>query len=186
MTNVLENPSALSLHLPLHGEFPTNVSSIEAIEISIRELYSNYNRTSNFVPQDETNWCTPSPSFSRSLVLKSHELYTDIYPCLGCSGPQGWCDAMEFGGVQCINKERQTTMTSTKSQGTERLLVTVNEACELLSIGRSTFYKEVSSGRILTVKIGNSTRVPTASLSKYCESKITESIVHQEKNLRWS
>ena len=49
----------------------------------------------------------------------------------------------------------------------ERLLVNVREACRMLHVGRSTFYKLIASGEIATVHIGAARRIVVADLLTY-------------------
>ena len=51
----------------------------------------------------------------------------------------------------------------------EPLLVNVGEACRMLHIGRSTFYKLIQTGAIGTVHIGASRRIVVADLQAYVE-----------------
>ena len=46
----------------------------------------------------------------------------------------------------------------------DRLLVNVREACRMLHVGRSTFYKLLQKGEIATVHIGASRRVLVVDL----------------------
>jgi excisionase family DNA binding protein len=50
------------------------------------------------------------------------------------------------------------------------LLLTVEEAAQRLSIGRTTMYSLVSTGAIESVTIGRLRRVPSESLEKYVSS----------------
>jgi excisionase family DNA binding protein len=64
---------------------------------------------------------------------------------------------------------------------------TVSQVCEFLAIGKTTFYKEVNSGRMQTVKIGGSTRIPTESYEQYYQARIDESRTYRAQNPgRWS
>ncbi len=49
----------------------------------------------------------------------------------------------------------------------ETLLLTVEEAAELLRIGRTTMYSLIRSGAVESVLIGNLRRVPAEALPKY-------------------
>jgi excisionase family DNA binding protein len=51
-----------------------------------------------------------------------------------------------------------------------RLLVNVREACQMLRVGRSTFYKLLQRGEIATVYIGASRRIVVADLVAYVEA----------------
>jgi excisionase family DNA binding protein len=49
----------------------------------------------------------------------------------------------------------------------ERLLLTVEEAAELLHLGRSTVFDLIRSGELPSVKIGRSRRIPADSLRDF-------------------
>jgi excisionase family DNA binding protein len=49
----------------------------------------------------------------------------------------------------------------------DKLLVSVNEASEMLSISRVTFYKLINAGAVETVKSGHRTLVPVDALKAY-------------------
>jgi len=51
----------------------------------------------------------------------------------------------------------------------ERLLLRPTEAAEQLGISRSTIYEEIRSGRIESVRIGASRRVPWDALVAYID-----------------
>ena len=55
-----------------------------------------------------------------------------------------------------------------------KLAHTVDEACDLLSIGRTLFYSEVKAGRIETARAGGRTIVPRSSLERYIEARLQE------------
>ena len=64
---------------------------------------------------------------------------------------------------------------------------TVAQVCEYLAIGKTTFYKEVNSGRMQTVKVGGSTRIPTESYEQYYQARIDESRTYRAQHPgRWS
>ncbi len=56
----------------------------------------------------------------------------------------------------------------------ERLLLPVDDARKLLSLGRTKFYEEVQAGRLVIVKAGKKSLVPQSSLDGYVARKITE------------
>ncbi len=79
------------------------------------------------------------------------------------------------------NIEMSNTNTSAKQ------FYTVSQVCEFLAIGKTTFYKEVNSGRIQTVKVGGSTRIPTESYEQYYQARIDESRTYRAQHPgRWS
>ncbi|MFE2547711.1 MULTISPECIES: excisionase family DNA-binding protein [Streptomyces] len=51
----------------------------------------------------------------------------------------------------------------------ERRLHSVEEAAELLSVGRSTAYEEIRLGRLRTVRSGRRRLVPTEYVDEYVE-----------------
>lgn len=54
----------------------------------------------------------------------------------------------------------------------EKLLLTPEEAAEVLGISRRTLYSLLVAGTIRSVKIGSCRRVPTAALEEYVESLV--------------
>jgi excisionase family DNA binding protein len=50
------------------------------------------------------------------------------------------------------------------------LLYTVPQITEMLSIGRTAAYELIKSGRLRSVKIGNSRRIPAVALDEFLES----------------
>jgi excisionase family DNA binding protein len=63
-----------------------------------------------------------------------------------------------------------TTHRDIERAATAVLLLTVEEAAQRLSIGRTTMYSLVSTGAIESVTIGRLRRVPSESLEKYVSS----------------
>lgn len=51
----------------------------------------------------------------------------------------------------------------------DRLMVTAEEAAEMLGVGRSAVYDLMRSHALPSVKIGRSRRIPMASLREYVE-----------------
>jgi excisionase family DNA binding protein len=58
----------------------------------------------------------------------------------------------------------------------ERLLLRVNEAAELLSISRAQAYVWINEGRIPSVRIGTSIRIPTRQLEELIAQKTTSAL----------
>ncbi|MGH9011866.1 MAG: helix-turn-helix domain-containing protein [Acidimicrobiia bacterium] len=52
----------------------------------------------------------------------------------------------------------------------EKLLFTPEEAAERLSVGRSTVYELISAGRLHSVRIGASRRIPAAALVAFVDA----------------
>jgi excisionase family DNA binding protein len=59
------------------------------------------------------------------------------------------------------------------------LLLTVMEAVEVLSIGRTTLYRLMDAGDIRTVRVGSSRRVPMKSLEAYVDRLIEEASTNE-------
>ena len=55
-------------------------------------------------------------------------------------------------------------------KGMEWLLLTPEDAADLLSIGRSKLYELIGDGRLASVRIGASRRVPMSALVQFVES----------------
>ena len=54
--------------------------------------------------------------------------------------------------------------------GIERLLLTPEDAADLLSIGRSKLYELIGDGQLSSVRIGASRRVPMSALVEFVEN----------------
>jgi excisionase family DNA binding protein len=68
------------------------------------------------------------------------------------------------------SRQRMPTRTSRNGETQEirsRLLLTVEEAARLLSVGRPKMWQLVMAGEVLSVKIGTSRRVPVAALEAF-------------------
>ncbi len=50
-----------------------------------------------------------------------------------------------------------------------KLLLTVEEAAQVLSLGRSLFYELMQRNRIESVKIGSARRIPYSALQRFVE-----------------
>ena len=51
----------------------------------------------------------------------------------------------------------------------KKLLYTIDEASDALSLGRTTLYAEINKGNIFSLKVGKRRMVPVASLEKWIE-----------------
>ena len=58
-----------------------------------------------------------------------------------------------------------------------KLLLTLEEAAGLLSIGRTRVYELVASGQLATVRIGTSRRVPFVVLEQFVEQLLVDADV---------
>lgn len=63
----------------------------------------------------------------------------------------------------------ESAPTTTESQNTGRVLLTVEAAARQLSVGRTTMYQLIKAGDIATVRVGQLRRVPAAALDEYIE-----------------
>lgn len=65
--------------------------------------------------------------------------------------------------------EPQGRLTEDRPEGTRpgRLLLRVEEAADLLGVGRTRVYELIGSGALQSVKIGGSRRVPAAALRAF-------------------
>ncbi len=55
------------------------------------------------------------------------------------------------------------------------LCVTIDEAADMLSVGRTTLYQLIADGAVEAVKIGKSRRVTTASLERFLDERVCRS-----------
>jgi excisionase family DNA binding protein len=51
----------------------------------------------------------------------------------------------------------------------EKLLLTPEEAAERLSVGRSRIFELIASGRLRSVRLGASRRIPTTALVEFVD-----------------
>jgi excisionase family DNA binding protein len=65
------------------------------------------------------------------------------------------------------------------SREVDRLLVSVGEAAERLSVGRSFMYTLLMRGEVASVKLGRSRRVPMSALEAYVQ-RLQEAQVEEE------
>ncbi len=56
----------------------------------------------------------------------------------------------------------------------EKLLLTVAEACARAGLPRSRIYVELAAGRIFSVKVGRSRRIPASALEAFVGRLIAE------------
>jgi excisionase family DNA binding protein len=52
------------------------------------------------------------------------------------------------------------------------LCVTINEAANLLSIGRTRLYELIADGELVVLKIGRSSRITTKSIDQFLERSV--------------
>ena len=56
----------------------------------------------------------------------------------------------------------------------DKVLLTVDEGAEALSLGRSKFYELIQRGEIPTIKIGRATRVQASAIREWVERQVAE------------
>jgi len=72
------------------------------------------------------------------------------------------------------NRDRKDCeVPNTEIRTSEAMLFTVEEAADILGIGRTTIYKLLNSGDLLGVKIGRARRVPRSELDRYVAARLT-------------
>lgn len=54
----------------------------------------------------------------------------------------------------------------------EPICVRVNDAALMIGVGRTKLYELISGGELETIKIGNATRITTASLHRLVERRL--------------
>jgi excisionase family DNA binding protein len=64
----------------------------------------------------------------------------------------------------------------------DKLVLTVQEACALASIGRTKLYEEVRAGRLAVRKRGSRTLINRTELDRYLESAPRKSVGEKEGN----
>ena len=72
---------------------------------------------------------------------------------------------------------RQRTIQADR-EAHNKLLVSVEEAAQMLSVGRSLVYKLVLSKQVLSVKIGRTRRIPVFALETFIAKQVEESGVN--------
>ena len=54
----------------------------------------------------------------------------------------------------------------------QRLLLTVDETAEALTVSRSTIYRLLKSGDLVATRIGTAVRIPESSLRRFVDARI--------------
>ena len=57
-----------------------------------------------------------------------------------------------------------------------KLLLSIPEAAERVSLGRTKLYELIVRGEIPTVRIGRSVRIPARALAEWAERQVTEQV----------
>ena len=60
------------------------------------------------------------------------------------------------------------------SKGAVRLLLRPEEGAEAIGVSRARMYELIAEGRIKSIKIGRSRRIPIAELSRWIENELAE------------
>lgn len=68
----------------------------------------------------------------------------------------------------------------------EKLLLTAEEAANVLSIGRTKVYELIALGELESVTVGRSRRVPVASLARFVERLHHDEHIDQQGSGRMS
>ena len=68
-------------------------------------------------------------------------------------------------------RKRRTSGAGWESKAFRRLAVTVNEAAEMLGVGRATLYKLVMRGEIESFTVGRARRIAISTLEEYAQIK---------------
>ena len=63
---------------------------------------------------------------------------------------------------------------STQESDMDDELLTVRQTMELTRLGRSTIYKEIMSGRLGSVRVGRTRRIPRAELRAWVRRGVTD------------
>jgi excisionase family DNA binding protein len=71
--------------------------------------------------------------------------------------------------VPSLPHPHEQNVTSHSTPAIMPLLLTVNQAAQLLGIGRSTLYELIDTGDIRSVKVGASRRVPLKAVHEYID-----------------
>jgi excisionase family DNA binding protein len=71
-------------------------------------------------------------------------------------------------------KRHTETQIGTESTGraTERLALTYHEAASAIGVSRGLIRKMVRDGRLATVRLGRSVRIPVAELRRICDTGV--------------
>jgi excisionase family DNA binding protein len=68
-------------------------------------------------------------------------------------------------------RKRRTSSAGWESNAMRRLAVTVDEAAEMLGVGRATLYKLVMRGEIESFTVGRARRIAISALEQYAHVK---------------
>ncbi len=74
-----------------------------------------------------------------------------------------------MSGTALANGFGEVMLNLPEPHAPEPLLLTIFEAAQLLSVGRTTVYELIERGELRTVHIGRSCRVPVVAVTDYVE-----------------
>jgi excisionase family DNA binding protein len=63
----------------------------------------------------------------------------------------------------------------------EKFCFSINDAAALMSVGRRTIYREISSGRLNTAKMGKRTLVPADAIRDWLKAASSKPTQYQQK-----
>jgi excisionase family DNA binding protein len=78
---------------------------------------------------------------------------------------------MDTRSLTRIAQKRRTSGAVWESKALRRLAVTVDEAAEMLGVGRATLYKIVMRGEIESFTVGRARRIAISALEEYAQIK---------------
>jgi excisionase family DNA binding protein len=76
--------------------------------------------------------------------------------------------------AQCFGREGCPRIHLKGRNGMERQLLTTNEAARALSVGRSRIYQLINSGKLVSIKVGTSRRIPAGEITAYIERALVD------------
>jgi excisionase family DNA binding protein len=56
--------------------------------------------------------------------------------------------------------------------GPQRIAISIREACEATSLGRTTIFNHIRAGRLRAVRVGGRTLIPIAALRALVEGEV--------------
>lgn len=62
----------------------------------------------------------------------------------------------------------------------DKLLLSPDETCEVLGVKRSTLFKMLEAGEIVSIKIGRLRRIPVEGIRTYVQKQVAEQTGAQE------
>ncbi len=58
----------------------------------------------------------------------------------------------------------------------EKLLLSVDQASEVIGLGRSVTYEKIMAGEIASVKVGRRRLIPASALAAWAERQVSEQV----------